>query len=358
MFEPFLKCMKDEYVLESLHGTLESFSESISHLNFPLPVEQIDVINELLALLVAESQTRRQKREDVRKSADFDEEEGNTIENENASEDEFLGYVFLCVSKVIKNCGAVYVPSFHKHLFPHFFPLLHPDVSNGQRVAALCIFDDIVLYGGKPGAVYVDKLFPIVLNDCKSENADIRQAALFGVGACAQVAGPAFAPHIPVGLAVLIAAVEEPAEIGEDQIGNPTDNAISSVGRIINCHGELLSQTDNPTYHLSRLLPLWLSWLPIRNDGEEAQFVHALLCTFVESNNPCLLGPNNSNLSKIVSVFGDVMGTELVDADTSNRIIKICQRIAQILAPKPLAELFFSLSQKQQKNLAPYLQPQ
>jgi len=212
------------------------------------------------------------------------------------------------------------------------------------------------LYGGKPGAVYIEKLYPIVLGDCKAQNVDVRQSALFGLGACAQAAGLSFASQIPVALGALIAAIEEQGS-RDGEMESATDNAISSVGRIINGFGDLLAQINNPSYHLSQLMPLWLSWLPIMADEEEAQFVHSLLCTFVESNSPFLLGNNNANLGMILTVFGDVLGTELVDLETTNRIVVICKRVAQMLPPQSLTAIFDGLNEAQQKNLAPFLQP-
>jgi hypothetical protein len=107
------------------------------------------------------------------------------------------GQVFLVTSKLSKCCRDEFIPTFHQMLFPVWAPLLAENKSNGQRTAAMCVMDDVIQYCGKPALIYVEKFYPIVLRDCKHSDVDIRQSAVFGIGACAAAAGAPFAPAIP-----------------------------------------------------------------------------------------------------------------------------------------------------------------
>lgn len=45
--------------------------------------------------------------------------------------------------------------------------------------------------------------------------------------------------------------------------------------------------------------------LPVTEDDEEAPHIYGYLCDLIQSNHPIILGVNNSNLPRIVSLIGD-----------------------------------------------------
>ena len=55
---------------------------------------------------------------------------------------------------------------------------------------------------------------------------------------------------------------------------NPTENAISAVTKICKYHGDKVNLTE--------LLPLWLSWLPVTEDEDEACHIYDYLCDLME----------------------------------------------------------------------------
>jgi len=55
----------------------------------------------------------------------------------------------------------------------------------------------------------------------------------------------------------------------------PTENAICAVGKI------LFYQAAN--VDAAKVTPVWLSWLPLTEDVEEANVCHPLLCQFIET---------------------------------------------------------------------------
>ncbi|XP_022852318.1 uncharacterized protein LOC111373947 [Olea europaea var. sylvestris] len=61
------------------------------------------------------------------------------------------------------------------------------------------------------------------------------------------------------------------------------------------------------TASFERVVPAWLSCLPIKGDLIEVKVVHEQLCTMVERFDRELLGPNNQYLPKIVAVFVEEM---------------------------------------------------
>lgn len=93
MFQPYEQAIQFEINLDSMNGILDSLSDVINILDFPLPKPQMDRLNELCAELVTLSEERRAKRDLRKRSDDFDEEEQVNIDLENQAEDDHLSYV-------------------------------------------------------------------------------------------------------------------------------------------------------------------------------------------------------------------------------------------------------------------------
>lgn len=54
-----------------------------------------------------------------------------------------------------------------------------------------------------------------------------------------------------------------------------TENAISAVAKFL--------MYNNSLINMEEILPLWVSWLPIWEDEEEAKFAYNFLCSLLES---------------------------------------------------------------------------
>jgi len=55
---------------------------------------------------------------------------------------------------------------------------------------------------------------------------------------------------------------------------SPTENAISAVTKICKYHGNSVNLTE--------VLPLWLSWLPVTEDEDEAPHIYGYLCDLIQ----------------------------------------------------------------------------
>lgn len=71
----------------------------------------------------------------------------------------------------------------------------------------------------------------------------------------------------------LNAVITNPEARNEKNI-NPTENAISAVGRICEAHPTVVN--------LAQVLPVWLSYLPVTEDKIESRVIYNMLCSFVE----------------------------------------------------------------------------
>lgn len=69
------------------------------------------------------------------------------------------------------------------------------------------------------------------------------------------------------------------------------------------------------------------SWLPVIEDADESPHVYGYLCDLIQSNHPLILGANNSNLPRIVSIIAEafyrgVIGAQNVEGTRMLSIVK------------------------------------
>lgn len=73
---------------------------------------------------------------------------------------------------------------------------------------------------------------------------------------------------------MLTVAIQSPNAKEDLQAINATENAVSAVTKILKHLESMVSMEE--------MLPLWLSWLPITEDKEEAPHVYSYLCDLIE----------------------------------------------------------------------------
>merc|ERR1712187_405018 len=88
--------------------------------------------------------------------------------------------------------------------------------------------------------------------------------------------------------------------------------------------------------------------LPVKVDEDEAKKVHDKLVDLVLAQNAGLLGPNHSNLGKVLSVLAEVYHVEAIcTKETEEKIVKIFK----MLPVNILQQNASAFSEKQQKKI-------
>lgn len=92
-----------------------------------------------------------------------------------------------------------------------------------------CITQEGAVDGTSP---FFHALMPLSMEYSMHKNADLRQAALYGIGVCAQYGGGAFMPSCMEAVVKLrdVIMAEGSRELENE---HATDNAISSLGKIL-----------------------------------------------------------------------------------------------------------------------------
>lgn len=350
--ESYVKQLSDYIIpalVEALHkepdteicaSMLDALNECIQISGTLLGEIQVRSIVDEIKQVITASSSRKREREERAKAEDFDAEEGELLNEENEQEEEIFDQVGEILGTLIKTFKASFLPFFDE-LSSYLTPMWGKDKTPEERRIAICIFDDVAEQCRENALKYYDTFLPFLLEACNDQNPDVRQAAVYGLGVCAEFGGSAFKPLVGEALSRLNFVIKDP----KAEYAMAYDNAVSALGKICLFHRDCIDS--------AQVVPAWLGCLPIKSDLIEAKVVHDQLCSMVERSDSELLGPNNQFLPKIVSVFAEVLcaGKDLATEQTVSRMVSLLRQLQQTLPPATLASTWSSLQPQQQLAL-------
>ncbi|KDO54436.1 hypothetical protein CISIN_1g001249mg [Citrus sinensis] len=306
--ESYVKQLSDFIIpalVEALHkepdteicaSMLDSLNECIQISGPLLDEGQVRSIVDEIKQVITASSSRKRERAERAKAEDFDAEESELIKEENEQEEEVFDQVGEILGTLIKTFKAAFLPFFDE-LSSYLTPMWGKDKTAEERRIAICIFDDVAEQCREAALKYYETYLPFLLEACNDENQDVRQAAVYGLGVCAEFGGSVVKPLVGEALSRLNVVIRHPNALQPENL-MAYDNAVSALGKICQFHRDSIDA--------AQVVPAWLNCLPIKGDLIEAKIVHEQLCSMVERSDSDLLGPNHQYLPKIVSVFAEV----------------------------------------------------
>ncbi|XP_076918274.1 uncharacterized protein LOC143578652 [Bidens hawaiensis] len=357
--ESYIKQLSDYIVpslVEALHkepdteicaSMLDALNECIQVSGPLLDENQVRSIVDEIKQVITASSSRKTERAERTKAEDFDAEEGELLKEENEQEEEVFDQIGEILGTLIKTFKASFLPFFDE-MSSYLMPMWGKDKTDEERRIAICIFDDVAEQCREAALKYYDTYLPFLLEACNDENPDVRQAAVYGLGVCAEYGGSVIKPLVGEALSRLNVVIRHPNALQPENV-MAYDNAVSALGKICQFHRDSIDS--------AQIIPAWLSCLPIKGDLIEAKVVHELLCSMVERSDVELLGPNNQNLPKIVSVFAEILcaGKDLATEIILNRIVNLLRQLQQTLPPATFQATWASLQPQQQLAIQSYL---
>ncbi|XP_059628773.1 uncharacterized protein LOC132271419 [Cornus florida] len=353
--ESYIKQLSDYIIpalVEALHkepdteicaNMLDALNECLQISGPLLDESQVRSIVDEIKQVITASSSRKRERAERAKTEDFDADEGELLKEENEQEEEVFDQVGEILGTLIKTFKASFLPFFDE-LSSYLTPMWGKDKTPEERRIAICIFDDVAEQCRETALKYYDTYLPFLLEACNDDNPDVRQAAVYGLGVCAEFGGSVIKPLVGEALSRLNVVIRHPNAQQPDNL-MAYDNAVSALGKICQFHRDSIDSVQ--------VIPAWLGCLPIKGDLIEAKVVHELLCSMVERSDRELLGPNNQYLPKIVAVFAEVLcaGKDLATEQTASRMINLLRQLQQTLPPSTLASTWSSLQPQQQLAL-------
>ncbi|KAK2719944.1 importin-5-like [Artemia franciscana] len=304
-----LKAISSEPEKEVLSEELHSLAKCVETLGAGCLDESAMLeVSNILNKLLNEHFENAQERQNKRKDEDYDE----IVEEQLVGEDDEDVFQLSKISDVIHALMLTYKTSFFPvfdGLVHHFVKLLSPERPWPDHQWALCVFDDIIEHGGPECVRYQDAFLRPMLVYTADQQPEVRQAAAYGLGVLGMYAGATFAGACAEAIPQLVKVITAPDSRNVENV-NATENAIAAVTKILKHNSQAINVTE--------ILPHWLSWLPVYEDEDEAPYVYSYLCDLIESNNQVILGPNNSNLPRLVSIIGEVFSRETLEKESES----------------------------------------
>ncbi|XP_036330351.1 importin-5 isoform X2 [Rhagoletis pomonella] len=282
--------------------------------------EAMNQVLDIISKYMGEHFERADKRLQARTEEDYD----DGVEEELAEQDDTDTYI---LSKVVDISHALFLTNkaqflpYFDRIAPHFIKLLEPNRSWSDRQWGVCAFDDVIEFCGPACAAYQQIFTPPLLQYVTDKSAEVRQAAAYGCGVLGQFGGEHFAVTCAQIIPLLVQVISD-AKSREPENVNPTENAIAAVAKILKYNSSAIQNVDE-------IINLWFSWLPVTEDADEAPHIYGYMCDLIQANHPIILGNNNSNLPRIVSIIAQAFVTKVVAPlnDVGTRMLGIVKQV-------------------------------
>uniref|UniRef100_A0A0K8TSJ3 Putative karyopherin importin beta 3 n=1 Tax=Tabanus bromius TaxID=304241 RepID=A0A0K8TSJ3_TABBR len=316
-----LKAINAEPEAEVLAELLRSLAKSIETLGSNcLSDEAMKDVLKIITKFIQEHFEKADKRAQARNEEDYD----DGVEEALAEEDESDTYILARLVDIIHGLFLVNKTSFlpcFEQILEYFVKLLDPSRPWADRQWALCVFDDLIEHCGPVSAQYQQFFIQPMLQYVTDKSPEVRQAACYGCGVLGQFGGEQFAVTCAQAVPLLVEVIKDPKSREAENAG-PTENAISAVTKILKYNNSALGNVDE-------ILHLWFYWLPIIEDDDEAPYVYGYLCDLIQANHPIILGNNNANLPRIVSVIAQAFASDMIKPTSTEgtRMIGIVKQI-------------------------------
>ncbi|TRY67741.1 hypothetical protein TCAL_02908 [Tigriopus californicus] len=315
-----LKAIDAEPETDVLAEHLQALARCVELLGLGCLSEQ--AMGELIKIMLKtlqEHYERQGEREKKRKDEDYDEGVEEQLEEEDDDDVFVLSKLGDLLHALFSTHKESMIPVFDQ-LLPSVVKLLDKSHPWSDHQWGLCIFDDVIEFLGPASTKYKDHFIQPLLHYLGDKQAEVRQAAAYGCGVLGQFGGPEYAQICATALQPLIQLIEAPNSREVENV-NPTENAISAVTKILKWNSSVIN--------VDEILPIWFNWLPVYEDVDESPFVYGYLCDLVEINHPVVLGANNANLPKVVSVVAEAFCCDALppNHEVKTRMINIVKQV-------------------------------
>lgn len=220
------------------------------------------------------------------------------MQEENQQEEELFDQVSTCLGSFLKKFNDAALP-YVETIMPLIAPLLDKSRSDEERRIGVCVVDDLLDHSPAGRAKYSAQVVPILLDACTSNDPDLRQCSVYGLGVLASKAPEIFNPIAAEVLKRILAIIQHPEARGKG-CNTPPPSYLTPLSVPSDDTNEMA--TDNAISVLSKFVlqpycdvfpdafSTWLGSLPLTADRVEAIANHDLLVRLVEQRDPRVIG--------------------------------------------------------------------
>lgn len=230
-----------------------------------------EIVNTLLTVLLRHQSLAKHA------SADDEDDEGDTSED-----DEAVMYALARLTAALFRIHGAAALAPAESLLQFCTKCIMGGKPELYRHAAACILDDLVHWVGPHTAPIREHIVGCLGKALGDADPDTRQAAVYGVGMCAEHAPGIYEAFCLDSLPALLRLIDH-ADARAPSLVTVTDNAMAAVARICQAFPQRID--------LAAILSHWVVGLPVTHDEEEAPAVYAWLLALLQSHTALILGP-------------------------------------------------------------------
>ncbi|KAL3083321.1 hypothetical protein niasHS_011123 [Heterodera schachtii] len=281
---------------------------------------------------------RRAEREKKSKEEEHDEEDQERLDEIIELETSVLARVSDIIHYLFLTKREAVIPHFDK-MAQIFAALLNPRRPFHDRQWGLCIFDDVIEFGGELSMHYQNIFFQPMVTALADKYPEVRQAAAYGCGIMGLKGGQNYAKHCAQMLQPLINAIEKNGSRSTEEDTRATENAISAVAKIL--------KYNATEVNFNEVVPRFVGWLPIWNDEEEVPYVFDFFCDLVESQHDAV----REDPSRVFHIILNAFSHGAFEDDSAEEMRLVKSRMKGIMAHiRANEQLFTQIVQSLQLN--------
>jgi len=343
--ESLLKAAIDETEFEVLSWQIGAIKDCVEVVGEDgLSPEFLQALTDATINWLKDYEERYQERRAETQDEDFDSDAVVRLKEDEEMDVAVIQEIAHLQHGLFANMTTNYLPYFQQ-LLPIFQALLDPERGPADRQWSLCVFDDLVEACGPDAEPFAASFVPAMLQYVGDANPHVRQAASYGCGVMAISGGAPFLEYAKEGLTKLMEVVQAP---NAREYGNleATENCISAIAKITRDEAAIGIPLD-------QTLPLLLSWLPITEDEEEANYVYGYLCELIMAGNPVMC--SDEALATFFAIMAHAeggIGGQLIEKESATGLkIKAAIMHLQAADEAKVGQLFATLDAEAQQRL-------
>ncbi|XP_067002902.2 importin-4 [Anabrus simplex] len=256
---------------------------------------------------------------------DKEDDDLGTSEDQEAEQDELL---IECAGDIVPNLGKAMTPDDFAQYFSVLLPLFahktkkHCTVS--QRSFSVGTLSESMEPLGPRIVQFVPRLLPLFLQLSRDESEEVRNNAIYGVGEMVLHGKDALYPHFPEILQALSTAVAKERHPGT------LDNICGALARLVitNVNGVPMEQ----------VFPVFVNYLPLREDFDENKIVFECLLHLYQMGHPVLA----KHITQLVKTAFVVLHEQQGEKDTLE-LVQNFVKLVQRDFPKEVSEVVAAL---------------
>ncbi|ORY77670.1 importin subunit beta-3 [Protomyces lactucae-debilis] len=279
-------------------------------------------------------QRRMETRAADHKAGDLDLEQDEEVLYEIELDEELLGEISKTLHVIFKQYKTSFIPQWQRLLPFVTRQAASPDASLRQWV--VCVWDDLIEFCGPDSWAFKDMFLQPLANGLSDSEAEVRQAAAYGIGCAAQHGGEVFSDLVAQSLGTLFALIEAPEARSDDNI-YATENACCSIAKILRFNSSKVVQPD-------QIIERWLSTLPVTHDEEDAPYAYRFLAELMDKKHPAIAG----SLVAVVDSVAQVLGAAILTDATKAVVVRSTRQLLAALPEGQAEQLLGQLGDRRQ----------